>query len=529
MSDAPRFSKSAVAAPHSLASQSGQTILREGGNAIEAMIAMAATIAVVYPHMNALGGDGFWLIREANGRTRYIEGCGYAGSKATIDAYRKQGFETIPPRGPLAAVTVPGAIGGWALAHELAGALGGRLPLRDLLNDAQKFAAHGYPVSRSQAKAKPFEYDALKAAPGFAKTYLVDGEAPKEGTIQKNEALGAMLDHLSSAGLDDFYRGDIASEMAQDCEKLGTPITRDDLNAFRAVWREPLSLKLKGRTHYNSAPPTQGLASLIILGLYERLNVKQVDTFEHIHALIESTKRAFAIRDAFCTDFDRLKHAPDRFLDADFLDKQAARISMSRAATLPLDAATGDTIWMGAIDANGLAVSYIQSIYWEYGSGCVLPRTGVLLQNRGVSFSLEAKALNPLEPRRRPFHTLNPALCAFDDGRVLSYGSMGGDGQPQFQSQIFTRIHAGQSLAKAIDGPRFLFGRTWGQTNAGLKFEPRFDDSLLRALRNAGHEPELVAEPYAESFGHAGALMRHTNGAIDAAHDPRSDGGAMGI
>ncbi len=201
---------------------------------------------------------------------------------------------------------------------------------------------------------------------------------------------------------------------------------------------------------------------------------------------------------------------------------------MKRASPYPVAPGVGDTVWMGAIDASGLAVSYIQSLYWEYGSGCVLPRTGVLMQNRGVSFSLDAKSANPLAPGRRPFHTLNPALASFDDGRVMCYGAMGGDGQPQFQAQVFTRYLFGETLAGAIDAPRFLFGRTWASPTRALRLEERFDSELIAQLRSVGHDVEMLG-PYDEGVGHAGGLIRYRDGRIEAAHDPRSNGGAAGF
>ncbi len=185
---------------------------------------------------------------------------------------------------------------------------------------------------------------------------------------------------------------------------------------------------------------------------------------------------------------------------------------------------------MGAIDATGMAVSYIQSIYWEYGSGCVLPRTGVLWQNRGVSFSLDPSALNPLEPGRKPFHTLNPAMALFNDGRIMPYGSMGGDGQPQFQAAIFTRQAFGMGLAEAVDAPRWLLGKTWGSASVSLKLENRFDPTLIRALEKAGHAVEILPDAYSDTLGHAGMLLRDARrGSVAATHDPRSDGGAAGL
>lgn len=523
------FDKAACAAPHHAAAEAGRAILAEGGNALEAMIAMAATIAVVYPHMNSIGGDGFWIIREPGGTVRYIEAAGPAGARATRQRYLGLGYDAIPPRGPLAAVTVPGTVGGWALARDLAKQLGGRLPLPDLLSPALRHAREGIAVSNSEARTHPFEQAALYEAPGYAATYLADGKLPAAGMVRRFPALAATLEHLGQAGLDDFYRGDIGRELAADMDAIEAGATRADLEAYRAVWREPLTLRVAGHGIYNAPPPTQGLASLIILGLFDRMGVKQAESFAHIHGLIEASKRALAIRDRVCTDFDQLRHAPQDFLTPAALEREFAMIDPARAASLPIKAAHGDTVWMGAIDASGLAVSFIQSIYWEYGSGCVLPRTGVLLQNRGISFSLDPQAVNPLVPGRRPTHTLNAALAALSNGKVIAYGSMGGDGQPQFQAQVLTRLLFGDSVATAIDKPRYLFGKTWGTPLSSLRLEPRFDESLIAALRRAGHEVELSAEPYADTFGHAGALVRRPDGRIEAGHDPRSDGGAAGV
>ncbi len=523
------FARAAVAAPHRAAAEAGRAVLAEGGNAIEAMVAMAATISVVYPHMNAIGGDGFWLIRTPDGVIRYIEACGFAGVKATQSFYRDKGFDSIPARGPLAALTVPGTIGGWMLALELAKALGAKMPLRDLLGDATRHAREGTPVSRSEAGGKPNEWDALKAAPGFSETYLVDGALPSEGSSRKMPALAATFEQLARGGLDDFYRGDVGREVAADLDKLGSPLTRDDLAKYHAVLREPLRIDLPGRIHANAAPPTQGLAALLILGMFDKLGVPSDESFAHIHALVECSKRALKIRDEVCTDFDALKHQLPDILSKQNIAREAAMVSMDRAASLPLPEATGDTVWMGAMDASGLTVSFIQSVYWEYGSGCVLPATGVTMQNRGASFSLDPSAVNPVAPGRRPFHTLNPPLAAFDDGRVLAYGSMGGDGQPQFQAQVFSRILAGMDVAAACDAPRFLYGRTWGSMSTSLKLENRFDPTVIAKLIAAGHDVEVSPHGWHEGFGHAGALLRRADGRIVGTHDPRSDGGAAGV
>jgi gamma-glutamyltranspeptidase/glutathione hydrolase len=516
-----------VCAPHHAAVEAGRAVLAEGGNALEAMVAMAASIAAVYPHMNHIGGDGFWLLREPSGRVRAIMAAGRAGTNARRELYRDD--ETIPPRGPLAALTAPGAVAGWTLALEAAKAHGGRLPLADLLAHAIRHAGEGYVVTRSQARLTPEKLAELKDVPGFAQTFLVDNKPPEAGKTLKQPALAATLDHLAHAGLDDFYRGDVGREIAADLERVGSPLTRGDLERCRATLAEPLAVVLEASTVFNTPPPTQGLASLIILALFERLGVKEGEGFEHVHGLIEAIKRAFRVRDRVITDPDRVPQPPARFLEPKFLDAQALKIDRRKAAAWPMPYGEGDTIWMGAADASGLVVSYIQSLYWEFGSGVVLPATGVLMQNRGASFSLDPNALNALAPGRLPFHTLNPALAVLDDGRVIAYGAMGGDGQPQTQAALFTRhVTYRQPLDRAIEAPRWLLGRTWGATHTNLRLESRFDGNLIDRLLSAGHDVEVLGDAYSDLMGHAGAVVLHANGTLEGAHDPRADGGAAG-
>jgi len=505
-------------------------MLAEGGNAIEAMVAMAATIVAVYPHMTHIGGDGFWLIREPRGNVRAIMAAGAAGARATAQTYREQGHDAIPPRGPLAALTVPGAIGGWMLALEAARAHGGRLPLDVLLASAIRCAREGYAVTRSQARLTAEGLDGLRDVPGFAPTFLIDDKPPAVGAKLTQTALAATLDQLVNAGLEDFYRGDVGRELAADLERIGSPVTRGDLEKYRATLVAPLSAALQGGTIFNTPPPTQGLASLIILALFDRLRVSEAESFDHLHGLVEATKRAFRVRDRFIGDPDRTGESGERFLTPAFLDGEARKIDRRKAAPWPAPWKEGDTIWMGAADAQGLVVSYIQSLYWEFGSGCVLPRTGVLMQNRGSSFSLERGGANPLEPGRRPFHTLNPALAVLKDGRVIGYGCMGGDGQPQTQAAVFSRhVMLRQKLDEALDRPRWVLGRTWGAARINLRLEPRFDDRLLDRLHSAGHDVEVLSEPYSDVMGHAGAVVLHPDATCEGAHDPRADGGAAGV
>jgi gamma-glutamyltranspeptidase len=514
-------------APHHLAAQAGRDVLRDGGNAVEAMVAAAAAIAVVYPHMNAIGGDGFWLIHEPGKAPVAIDACGPAAALATSSFYA--GLDAIPSRGPTAALTVAGTIGGWAKALEVASAWGPGLPLSRLLGDAIRHAHQGVAVTASQAALTRAKFDGLKDAPGFAETYLVNGQPPEPGHILQQTALGDTLAQLAERGLDDFYRGDLAARMGAELERVGSPLRASDLAAYRAQIVEPLAVRLNDSTVYNLPPPTQGLSALMILGLFERLGVSNDkeggEGFAHLHGLVEATKRAFRVRERVVTDPQRALADPRSFLTPEALDELAAQIDPQRALPWPDIAAPGDTIWMGCVDAQGRAVSFIQSVYWEFGSGTVLRGTGVCWQNRGTSFSLNPKSLNALLPGHKPFHTLNPALALFDDGRVMPYGTMGGEGQPQTQAAIFTRYaRFGQTLQQAVTAPRWLLGRTWGDVTTSLKLESRFDPALVQQLRDAGHEVEVLPEAFSDTMGHAGALVRHPNGVIEGAADPRSDG-----
>jgi gamma-glutamyltranspeptidase/glutathione hydrolase len=512
-----------VAAPHEAAVEAGRAVLAEDGNALEAMVAMAATVAAVYPHMSHLGGDGVWLVREPSGRLRALMAVGRAGAHARRELYRWH--ETIPSRGPLAALTAPSAVAGWTLALAAASAYGGRMQLADLLAPAisrrrgrnRRAAAHVIGrACRAQGCAR------------FRRCLSAWGQA-LPGAPGRHSALAATLGHLAHAGLGDFYRGDVGREIATDLERIGCPVTRADLERCHATLTEPLSVVLHAGTLFNTPPPTQGLASLIVLALFERLRVAEGEGFDHIHGLVEATKRAFAVRERVITDPDRLPDRLERYLDAKFLDAEALAIDRRKAAAWSTPAGAGGTVWMGAADASGLVVSYNQSLYWEFGSGVVLPRTGVLMQNRGSSFLLDGAALNALEPGRLPPHTLNPALAVVADGRVIAYGTMGGDGQPQTQAALFTRnVHYRIPLARAIDAPRWLLGRTWGASRVNLRMESRFDGALVDRLLSAGHDIEVLPQAYSELMGHAGAVILHSDATFEGGHDPRADGGAAG-
>ena len=477
--------------------------------------------------MNSIGGDVFFLLAQPGRPVRAVDACGAAGTLATADRYLHKGYDEIPSRGPDAALTVAGAISGWILASKMAVDLGGRLSRRDLLESAIRWARDGIEVTGSQSELTTKNRDDLHDSPGFGEHFLTDGEVPEVGSRLVQERLADTLDHLAHSGFDDFYRGDVAATIAADLEAVESPVTREDLATHEARLVDPLTLAMEDGTVHNTPAPTQGLASLIILGLFDRLGVKRGESFDHVHGLIEAAKRAILVRDSEITD---PRHAADltRFLEPAWLDREVLRIDRRRAAPWQRDAEEGDTIWLGVIDEDGIAVSFIQSLFWEYGSGVVLPRTGIVWQNRGLSFSLDPASPNPLTPGRKPFHTLNPPLARFSDGRVMTYGSMGGDGQPQFQSAVFTRhVRFGMDVGHAIDAPRWRLGKTWGAETAELEVENRMDPDMIADLAAAGHGIEVLDVPYAHGMGHAGAIVRRADGRLFGASDPRSDGAAV--
>jgi gamma-glutamyltranspeptidase len=317
------------------AAQAGRDVLKEGGNAAEAMIAAAAAIAVVYPHMNSIGGDGFWLLSEPGKAPIGIDACGKAAAKATRAFYTEQGFDAIPNRGPLAALTAAGTVGGWIKAQEVAAQWGGKLPLSRLLEDAVVHARHGVAVSSSQERLTRVKFDELSTAPGFAEHLLMDGQVPVEGSVLKQGALGDTLARMGQVGLDDFYRGELAQAMAEDLARVGSPISLADLNNHHAQFVTPLQTELNNSTIYNMTPPTQGMASLMILGMFDTLGVQQADGFEYLHGMVESTKQAFLVRDRYCTDPAYMTVNPSDFLTRESLAERAKKINMQRALPWP--------------------------------------------------------------------------------------------------------------------------------------------------------------------------------------------------
>lgn len=516
----------AMTAPHRLASMTGIAAMEDGATAVEAMVAAAAVISVVYPHMNGIGGDAFWTIKRAGEDPYCVMGCGRSAGLATPEWYTMRGHSAaLPSRGAEAALTVPGAVGSWAAALS---SLPSPRSLSALLAPAIDVARDGIATSRHQATMAALKIDELRDVPGFAEQFLVNGAAPQPGAPLHQIALVATLEEIATSGPESFYRGDLAATHARFLEAVGSPLRADDFAATQAEHLTPLTIKTSLGTLYNTPSPTQGMASLAILGVFDRLGVKEGEGFAHIHGAVEAIKEAYKVRNAQLGDPAMMDCDAQSLLSDARLDQMAANIDPDRAQPWPEEMRNGDTIWMGAIDKDGTAVSFIQSLFWEFGSGLVCPETGVLFQNRGADFLL-TPGPRALGPRRLPFHTLNPAMAELSDGRVMAYGTQGGEGQPQTQAAVFTRYaQFGTDLQSAVCRPRWLLGKSWGEETASLKLEADFAAALIEALKTAGHDVEIVS-PCNPLMGHAGAVVRHADGLFEAATDPRSDGAALAV
>ncbi|MDX8046264.1 gamma-glutamyltransferase [Gracilibacillus sp. S3-1-1] len=531
-----------VTTPHYLASQAALDVLQDGGNAVEAAVAAASTLAVVYPHMNGIGGDNFWLIYNAETEElQALNASGRAGEKATINFYREQGFESIPSRGYLGANTVPGAISGWDQAYQYAqSTMSNSLSWERALEDSIKYAEEGFPVTPSQQywtniniDPDDEEFRNLQRFDEFSNIYLKEnGESYQEGEVLTQSDLAKTLKIIAENGADEFYKGQIAENIIADLEENEGILTMDDFKNHTADWVDPISVDYRGHTAYNFPPNTQGFAALSILNILNNYDVQNLGegTADYYHLLVEATKQAFADRDEWLTDPEFVDIPVGELLSKEHGEELAARIDMEVAATevKPLDP-KGDTVWFGVVDKEGNAVSIIQSIYHDYGSGIVAKDTGVLLQNRGSFFSLDEEHINHLQPGKRTFHTLIPAMIFKDEKPYLVYGTMGGEGQPQTQAAIATRIiDFGMSVQDAIEAPRWLHGRTWGASSNDLKMEGRIHDTVLNDLIDRGH-PVNKLEDYTDTMGHAGAILIDPNTGVkhDGA-DPRGDGAAVG-
>jgi gamma-glutamyltranspeptidase len=504
-----------VASPHALASAAGADALRAGGSAVDAAIAAASTLGVVYPHMCGIGGDAFWLVYDAAQRkVSYLDGGGRAAQSATLAQFADQ--KEIPFRGLVpATLTTPGAVASFCEAH----ARHGKLPLSRCLQDAIHYARHGHPVTARVARwieQTRGEFDAATAA-------LFTDEK-----ILRNPALARTLEAIAARGREGFYEGEVAKGLA----KLGGIFTQSDLAAQRAYWGEPIRGTYRGVTIYETPAPTQGFTVLEMLNLIEPLKLGDYLGPDHVHLLVQAKQLAYHDRDRWLGD-PRFAQVPmERLISKAHADSRRALIDPARA--LPWDkvpsegSLTGDTVYVAAVDAQGNAASLIFSLYGVFGACVTSAETGVVLQNRAAYFSLDPRHPNRLEPGKVPLHTLIASLAFRDEKLWAVLGCMGADGQPQIHVQTYVAmIDYGQDIQQALAMPRWLSGRfALGEARDTLHIEARFPRATIDELARRGHPVDRWGE-WNELAGHANGITVET-GILKGGFDPRSDGAAVG-
>ena len=507
-----------VTCPHALASAAGADVLRSGGSAVDAALAAASSLAVLYPHMCGLGGDAFWLIYDAKARkVSYLDGGGRAAAAASLDRFAGQA--EIPFRGLApATLTTPGAVASFCEAH----ARHGRLPFARCLQDAIRHAAEGFPVTPRVARwieqTAP-EMDAATAA------IFRRGER-----VLKNPKLADTLRAIAAHGRAGFYEGEVARSLA----RLDGFFTERDLAAQGAYWGEPISGTYRGVTIYETPAPTQGFTVLEMLNLIEPLELGEFLGPDHVHLLVQAKQIAYHDRDRWLAD-PRFADVPiERLLSKKYSDSKRNLIDRERA--VPWDkipsygSLTGDTVYVAAIDAEGNAASLIFSLYGVFGSCVTSAETGVVLQNRAAYFSLDPKHPNRLEPGKVPLHTLIASLAFRNDKLWAALGCMGADGQPQIHLQTYVAmIDFGQDIQQALAGPRWLSGRfALGEARDTLHIEARFPPATIDELERRGHPVDRWGD-WNELAGHAhGITVDPDSGLLAGGFDPRSDGAAVG-
>ncbi|WP_208459068.1 gamma-glutamyltransferase family protein [Paraburkholderia sp. BCC1876] len=515
-----------VTSPHALASEAGRDVLRAGGNAIEAAIAIGAALCVTYPHFTGLGGDAFWVIADRHGTLRTLSGIGQAA--AQLPAFDG----AIPLRGATAALTSAATVDTWSQADEISRTVwGGRQTWAALFARAIEYASEGFPVTPSQHFWQSLRADELRALPGFAATFAPHGRIPAIGERFAQPALAGSLDRLARFGAQEFYRGELAERMARGLQQAGSPLRLSDLAQTRARDEAPLRVAYRGGELVSMRPPTQGVTTLQIMGILERFDLGQIaeGSADYYHLLVEAVKCAFMDRDRYVAD-PEFTHVPvDDMLCAATLDAHARTIHPHSARPWPHTFRPGDTVFIGATDREGRSVSVLQTVYFDWGSGVVAGDTGILWHNRGASFSTNPTHHNAIQPGKRPFHTLNPGMYLQDGRPRFLFGTQGADGQPQTLAAILTRlIDYGMDPLTALARPRFLLGKTFSDTRDALKLEADAGADVFAALAARGHEVSAipVQSPLA---GHPGVIRLDANGAACGAHDPRSDGRALGV
>lgn len=508
----PILAANAVCTSQPLAAQAGLRMIADGGNAVDAAVATAITLTLVEPVSNGIGSDAFAIVWDGT----QLHGLNASGRSPAAWTPEYFGGKGVPLLG-WNSVTVPGAVSAWQALH----AKFGRLPFERLFVPAISYGRNGFLVSRTVAAQWAAQVPLFATQPGFADAFMPDGRAPRPGELFTFPHHADTLEKIATSGGATFYRGELADRLQAHAEAHGAAMRASDLAAHRADWVTPIAGDYRGYTLHEIPPNGQGIVALIALGILEQFDMPSwtVDSADSVHFQIEAIKLAFADAQAYVADIDHMPIPPERFLTNDYLKQRAGLIDPKQAKTASAGTPKGGTVYLTAADDSGLMVSMIQSNYMGFGSGVVVPGTGVSLQNRGSDFSANQGHPNQVGPNKRPFHTIIPGFVTKGAAPVMGFGVMGGQMQPQGHVQLMVRIaDYGQNPQAACDGPRFR----WVQ-GLQVSCERGFPPSTLDELRRRGHD--LVEVEDYNQFGSCQAIWRLDAGYL-AASDPRRDGQA---
>ncbi len=508
------YASNMVATSQPLAAQAGIDILKKGGNAVDAAIATAITLTVVEPCANGIGGDAFAIVKDEDG----LHGINGSGKSPALMPAEIDG--DIPSVGWLP-VTVPGAVSTWSSLHQRFGVL----PFEALFESAIHYASEGFLLSPQTAFGFKRGATKYKSCGEWKKTFLVDGEVPTAGTLIKLPHHAKTLKEIASTLGESFYRGLLAQEIEKASIEQGGYLRKEDLETHQPAWVDPISINIDGHVFSELPPNGQGIAALIAMKILQQLDIdlSKVDEPEVLHAQIEAMKCAFAETHSFVADPDYCGRC-EELLDDERITAHAQSITAEasgiRGETIPK---YSSTVYLAIGDVNGMQVSFIQSNFEGFGSGVVIPGTGIAMQNRGRGFSIDASHPNAIGPSKRPFHTIIPAFIELAEGGNVPMGVMGGPMQPQGHVQVASRLlFANQNPQAALDAPRWRVeaGRT-------VHLEPGFDAKVYTTLKEMGHDVHVATERTVQ-FGGGQVVYQLQDGYV-AGSDSRRDGQAIGF
>ena len=537
----PKLSRSVVMAPngmlatsHTLAAEAGVDLLKRGGNAIDAAIAANAVLGVVEPMSCGIGGDLFAIVWDAKSQKLYgLNASGRSPLGISRALIRERRHECIPLKGPLS-WSVPGCVSGWQMLHDRFG----KLPLSKTLAPAVRYARDGFPVTQIIAGYWSGSEGILSETKTASRAFLKNGKAPKEGERMTNRDLAKVYRAIGKEGAKVFYDGWIAEEMVRYSESVGGLITMEDLKRHTSDWIEPVCSRYRGHDIWELPPSGQGIAALQILNIFDRHDIAAMghNSADYIHLFTEAKKLAFADRAKFYADPQVEKNLPiAELISKPYAERQAKRIDMAKAAQrVPAGDPRlkhGDTIYLTAVDKDRNVVSLIQSTYYGFGSGHVPGNVGFTMQNRGTLFAMDEKHHNRLEPNKRPFHTIIPAMVTKDGKPVLSFGVMGGDMQPQGHAQVIVNmLDHGMNVQEATDAARVRHDGSDTPTGdimsdgGHLIVESGVSDEVVAELKKRGHNVSRGGA----GGGYQAIRIDHETGLLHGGSEARKDGAAIG-